>query len=161
MSKSAFPHLFRLNQLPFAYGASIIEVVRRKEFSKALMDWLDKLQRALNEFANAENSRRSKIKEEVLIQLPWQVTVLEDTNQVGVELSVIDGAEILDPVQVSQADIDSLLRAFAELANDRDIMSTVRGENPINALCDRLRNVIAESSSPLQDLERLAVGLSE
>ena len=105
-SKAAFPHLQRLNQLPFAYGSSVIEVVRRKDFNAALNDWLARLQAALNEFAGAETSRRTKLRDNVLSQLPLQIPALEESVQVAIELSMADGGEALSKMALGQKDVD-------------------------------------------------------
>ncbi|ORX33486.1 hypothetical protein BD324DRAFT_639538 [Kockovaella imperatae] len=160
-TKSAFPHLHRLNQLPFAYGVSVLEVVRRKEFSGALIHWVAKVQRALDDFLRQECERRLKVQEEILVQLPWQITVLEESMNVHVETEVEDGVEALAKVDITSADVDTLMQSFERLASDKDIASTFKtiDVNPVNHLCDKLKSVIATSISPDQELEKIAIGL--
>jgi len=105
-SKAAFPHLYRLRNLPFAYSASVVEIVRRKEYGQFLSEWTSKLKEVLTRFTSKENTRRSKIREDVISHLPFTLPALDDSMRVGVELSVSNGLEVLKGVVLERKDVD-------------------------------------------------------
>jgi autophagy-related protein 11 len=113
-TSAAFPHLQRLHVLPFAYAATVIEVVRRKEFSSALTAWTDRLARSFATFADNEGSRRKEIRANVL-QLPFTVA-LDDTTP-RFDLSISTGSEGLAGYNITKGDLgskcnmDSLIQA--------------------------------------------------
>lgn len=105
-SKAAFPHLYRLRNLPFAYSASVVEIVRRKEYGQFLSEWTSKLKEVLTRFTSTENTRRLKIREDVISHLPFTLPALDDSMRVGVELSVSNGLEVLKGVVLERKDVD-------------------------------------------------------
>lgn len=106
-SKAAFPHLARLHQLPFAYAATVVEVVRRKEFASFVVDWTTRLADTLAKFTSVEKARRLAIRNDTLSQLPWTVAAIEDTMNPSVEVVVNVGVEALAKVNLGRSDIDS------------------------------------------------------
>ena len=105
-SKAAFPHLYRLRNLPFAYSASVVEIVRRKEFGQFLSSWTSRLGDVLAKFTSAESSRRQKIREDVISHLPFSLPVLDDTMRIAVELNVSTGLDVLKSVTLDRQDVD-------------------------------------------------------
>lgn len=108
-SKAAFPHLRRLRNLPFAYAATVVEVVRRKEFGQFLDEWTGRLRETLLKFTTTENVKRQQVREEILSQLPFAVPVLEDSTKIGVDMTVTTGLEALKNVQMDRNDIEGKL----------------------------------------------------
>lgn len=106
-SKSTFPHIIRLRQLPFAYGAAVIEVVRRAEFSTSLLDWTSRLSEALNVLTAAEQKRRLEYRSDVQANLPWTVSQLDESMSLTVDINVASGSDALAGMHISRQDIES------------------------------------------------------
>lgn len=105
-SRTAFPHLSRLQLLPFAYASSIVELVRRKEFASWLTEWISRLQRTLSRFTQDEMDKRQKIKDDSYGQLPFQIPALDDSMTVRFEITAKTGDELLKGLDISRGDID-------------------------------------------------------
>lgn len=105
-AKAAFPHLHRLHQLPFAYAATVVEVVRRKEFAAFLLDWTNRLTTTLSKYTAIETLRRQQLKADTLAYLPWTVTALEESMVPNVEVAAVGGAEALVAMNLGREDID-------------------------------------------------------
>jgi autophagy-related protein 11 len=105
-SKAAFPHLYRLRNLPFAYSASVVEIVRRKEYGLFLSEWTTKLKEVLTNFTGTENTRRQKIREDVISHLPFTLPALDDSMRVAVEVGVSTGLDVLKGVTLERKDVE-------------------------------------------------------
>jgi len=124
-SKAAFPHLYRLRNLPFAYAATVVEVVRRKEFGEYLSDWTYRLRTVMDKFISAESTRRAKIMEDVISHMPFTAPVLEDQGKIGVEIDVLPGLDTLKSVTLGRSDIQG--RYDVRLRTETDGRSTPLG----------------------------------
>lgn len=101
-SKAAFPHLQRLHRLPFAYAATVVEVVRRKEFGVYLASLANRIKDGLGSYLDVEKERRAELKE-ALSQLPWTVAALEmDALLVDVRY---ERNELLEGLSVGRKDV--------------------------------------------------------
>ncbi|KAJ6586410.1 putative peripheral membrane protein [Mycena vulgaris] len=72
--KTSFSHIARLHNMLYAYGATVVEVVRRKEFGDAPQSILE----VMAKLSASERKRRQVHRGEVHGQLPFE-TRLEDT----------------------------------------------------------------------------------
>jgi hypothetical protein len=83
-TKAAFPHLYRLHHLPFAYAATVVEVVRRKEFGQFMNDWVGRLRETLINFTAREMARLSSMMflrtSKPVCTLTSAVTFIESSN---------------------------------------------------------------------------------
>jgi len=105
-SKTAFPHLQRLHHLPFAYVATVVEVVRRKQFSTFLLDWTARLDEVSGKFIGTERKRRQDLRDETLSSLPWSVVGLEESMAPAVHLSAGGDSETLAAMSITREDIE-------------------------------------------------------
>lgn len=115
-SKGGFPHLHRLHNLPFAYAATVIEVVRRKEFSQFFLERTSALAEALAKVVNAEKKRRTAHRIQVLAMLPWDLGPVIDGPGPSVEMSVVGGGEALSNLNLSRADVQGMSRSLGSVA---------------------------------------------
>lgn len=149
--KSAFPHLERLHNLPFAYAANVVEIVRRKEFSHSLVEWASRIGHAVNTYLDEEAKRRQRHKTEN--QLPWEIPALEESQLPRINMS-INGAEALTSVALGKADIDHLVSSIKELQDDPDFMSLDPTENPIPVLSSRLAQLLPSLDNLNEELNQ-------
>jgi hypothetical protein len=103
--KAAFPHLERLHQLPFAYAATVVEVVRRKELAERLKEITARINDEVASYLDKERARRVGLRESALSQLPWTVAALEE-DKLEWKVNVRVGNEVLSGMQIGQADVD-------------------------------------------------------
>jgi hypothetical protein len=171
-SKAAFPHLARLHQLPFAYAATVVEVVRRKEFASFVVDWTTRLADTLVKFTSVEKARRLAIRNDTLSQLPWTVAAIEDTMNPSVDVVVNVGVEALAKVNLGRSDIDSesaecgvgdgrtrvltwidLLAWVESLKGDESL--AIDGSDPIAFLQTNLEAMISKIDLAGDELDRM------
>ena len=170
-SKAVFPHLQRLHQLPFAYAASVVEIVRRKEFSAFLLDWTSRLSDTLGRYTSAEQVRRHQLKADTLSQLPLSVPALEESMSPKVEVSVLGESQSLAGVGIGREDIDSefvemdagliypidLMKWVDSLQADPEILAAIEGgdANPIDSLQTSLQVLIANMDVASGELDNM------
>nr|XP_019008838.1 uncharacterized protein I206_06522 [Kwoniella pini CBS 10737]OCF47619.1 hypothetical protein I206_06522 [Kwoniella pini CBS 10737] len=131
--KAAFPHLHRLRQLPFAYATVVAEVVRRKEYSRLLLEWSVRLSETLTRFTSTEKTRREQVQAEMVAQLPFGVVGLEDSGP-RVDITVVTGAEGLNGVKFGQEEIEKVLAVLEE--SDEEYLSAL--QHSIESLIGRV-----------------------
>jgi hypothetical protein len=166
-SKTAFPHLSRLHQLPFAYAATVVEVVRRKEFATFLVEWSARLAETLGKFTSAERDRRQEIRNDTLSQLPWSVPAIEETQSPSVDVVLNVGAETLSGINLGRGDVESkwirdgadvdLLRWVESLKVDKELLLAIEdGEsNPIPFLQSNIEGLIGKLDTAGEELDRM------
>jgi len=57
-------------------------------------------------FTNTENTRRQKIREDVISHLPFTLPALDDSMKVAVEVGVSNGLDVLKGVTLDRKDVD-------------------------------------------------------
>ncbi|KAH8828988.1 putative peripheral membrane protein [Flagelloscypha sp. PMI_526] len=75
---SGFGHIQRLHRMPYAYSATVVEVVRRKEFARFFYSRAQNVLEVIGKISTAERKRRLAFRSEVHGQLPFEVRGLDD-----------------------------------------------------------------------------------
>ncbi|PWZ00305.1 hypothetical protein BCV70DRAFT_190302 [Testicularia cyperi] len=73
-----FKHLSRLKNMLWAYGASVVEVVRRREFAKHFLGKSQSLAELMAKLSASEWKRRQLYRSDVSSLLPWEVKGMDD-----------------------------------------------------------------------------------
>ncbi|TKY85365.1 hypothetical protein EX895_005527 [Sporisorium graminicola] len=73
-----FKHLHRLKNMLWAYGATVVEVVRRREFAKHFLGKSQSLAELMAKVSASEWKRRQFYRSDVSSLLPWEVKGMED-----------------------------------------------------------------------------------
>ncbi|QRW05476.1 autophagy-related protein 11 [Ceratobasidium sp. AG-Ba] len=100
--KGGFPHLQRLRSMLYVYGATIVEVVRRREFSRFFMDKAQAIAELLAKLSAHERKRRQVYRSEVHGQLPFDSRVMDEPAPT-LEISTSGGGEV--PITLERQDI--------------------------------------------------------
>lgn len=115
-SKSSdFKHLTHLHQMPLAYVATVVEIVRRKEYAKLLGAKAIQLAEAMSRFRNTEQKRRETFRTDVKKYVPIDFSGLED-SPAFVEVSTINITDVLP--DVSRDDLEALVGLLHHLQMD-------------------------------------------
>jgi hypothetical protein len=108
--QTTFNHLHRLHKLPVIYSATVVEVVRRKEFSTFLVEWIGRFLEVMNRFTSLEKRRRREEASESWTLLPWEMRSVfgEEARgaEIKVEISVTGGADSLAGNKLERRDVD-------------------------------------------------------
>ena len=170
-SKAPFPHLSRLHQLPTAYAAAVVEVVRRKEFVQFLAEWTSRLANTLEKYTETERKRRQLVKAEMLSNLPWSIAALEETSPLSVGIKLVSGEDALEAINLNRSDIESesdlapascglmrdLVHWVESLRSDPDILASIEAEDsdPVAFLQTNLDGLISRMDGFSAELDRM------
>ncbi|KAF8887526.1 hypothetical protein BD779DRAFT_1526741 [Infundibulicybe gibba] len=77
-NKNSFSHIQRLHNMLYAYGATVIEVVRRKEFSRFFYQRAQSILEVMAKLSASERKRRQVYRSEVHGQLPFETRGMDD-----------------------------------------------------------------------------------
>lgn len=117
-----FRHLARLNKMLWAYGATVIEAVRRREFNTHFLAKSQSLAELMAKVSSKERKRRNNYRSEVAGQLPWEVKGMDEappslelstsrTTPTGPELErrdVEDLLQMIDEIEATLAQADAI-----------------------------------------------------
>ncbi|KAI0792411.1 putative peripheral membrane protein [Abortiporus biennis] len=102
-AKTSFSHIQRLHNMLYAYGATVIEVVRRKEFAQFFFIRAQGILEVMAKFSAGEQKKRQVFRGDVQGQLPFELRGMDDPvpaidfsptgshdSQYSLELHVLD-----------------------------------------------------------------------
>ncbi|WVQ76737.1 hypothetical protein IAR50_006411 [Cryptococcus sp. DSM 104548] len=124
--KSAFPHLQRLHQIPFAYATAVAEMVKRRDFGQMLGDWTKRLKGTLENFVQVEQKRRQAVQSEWFSQLPFSIPGLNESQSPRVDITVITGSEGLSNVSFGYEEIEKLVAWLEHIQDDPDVQAVMQ-----------------------------------
>lgn len=116
-AKSSFVHIQRLHNMLYAYGATLIEIVRRKEFTRFFYQRAQSILEIMAKLTATEKRRRQIYRGEVHGQLPFDAKGMDDSVPT-IDFSLAGGKE-MDSEQsypLERSDVD----AFMQMLDDLD-----------------------------------------
>ncbi|KAF8267535.1 hypothetical protein EI94DRAFT_1730240 [Lactarius quietus] len=115
-AKNTFPHIQRLHNLVYAYGATVIEIVRRKEFSRFFYTRCQIILEVMAKLSVIERKRRQVYRGEVHGQLPFDPKGMDDAvPSVDFSPSGSRDTDSLYPWSVQISAVSDLLRVLEDL----------------------------------------------
>ncbi|KAI9437447.1 hypothetical protein H4582DRAFT_1954670 [Lactarius indigo] len=109
-TKGTFADIERLHNMVYTYGATMVEVVRRKEFSRHFHRKCQGFSEVMSNLSAAETERRHAFRDEILDQLPFDLIGMDDSLP-SVEISASGGEDTNNHFTLERHDISDLLRA--------------------------------------------------
>ncbi|KAF9425316.1 oligomeric, coiled-coil, peripheral membrane protein [Podila epigama] len=159
-----FSQLVYVQRIPIAYGALIVEIVRRREYSKLLLQKSQQLAEVMSRFRQLEQRRRDSFRSEVAKFVPVVVPGLDDAPPFS-EINALSTRDRLPPFtrehviefeglisQLSAAfgqqesSIDGHLLAGTESNPD---VSSVSGQEPHQDALSKLRVALVKMTSQM------------
>ncbi|KAH8103090.1 putative peripheral membrane protein [Cristinia sonorae] len=111
-AKTSFSHIQRLHNMLYAYGATVVEVVRRKEFASFFSHRSHSILEVMSKFSAAERKRRQLYRGEVHGQLPFEPKGLDDQVP-SIDFTPMRVPEA--PYSLERSDVDTLMQVFDDL----------------------------------------------
>lgn len=111
-SKNSFSHIQRLHNMLYAYGATVIEIVRRKEFSRFFYQRAQSILEVMAKLSASERKRRQVYRGEVHGQLPF------DTKGMDLPVPTIDfspSGSTDSAYSLERADVEGFFLMLREL----------------------------------------------
>ncbi|EIW78562.1 hypothetical protein CONPUDRAFT_138782 [Coniophora puteana RWD-64-598 SS2] len=110
--KNSFSHIQRLHGMVYAYGATVVEVVRRKEFENFFYQRAQSIMEVMAKLTSNERKRRQIYRGEVHGQLPFDLRGMDGTVP-GVEISTPARQDA--PYNLEREDVEALLQMLQDL----------------------------------------------
>ncbi|KAL4268989.1 Autophagy-related protein 11 [Pleurotus pulmonarius] len=127
--KTSFSHIQRLHHMLYAYGATVIEIVRRKEFSRFFNQRAQSILEVMAKLSASERKRRQVYRGEVHGQLPFEAKGLDDPVPT-LDFTTALGSDVA--YSLEREDVDGLLGVLDELeqisrtSNDAIALGAIR-----------------------------------
>ncbi|KAJ3826685.1 putative peripheral membrane protein [Lentinula raphanica] len=131
-SKNSFSHIQRLHNMLYAYGATIVEIVRRKEFARFFYQRAQNILDVMSKLSSSERKRRQVYRSEIHGQLPFETRGMEVEPVPTIDFSSSMGDESDPGYSLERTDVDDLLHVldsleeFSRKSNDGAALSAVR-----------------------------------
>ncbi|KZS87250.1 hypothetical protein SISNIDRAFT_491213 [Sistotremastrum niveocremeum HHB9708] len=148
-SKTSFSHIRRLHNMLYAYGATIIEIVRRKEFIRFFGQRAQVVAEMLAKLSAGERKRRQIYRSDVHGQLPFDARGLED-NVPSIEISTVSSSEL--PYSFERSDIESFFEEMGRIEHSIPSFS----HHPMQATREALEKLVVRMDSLEANFDRMA-----
>ncbi|KAH7099705.1 hypothetical protein BKA62DRAFT_283781 [Auriculariales sp. MPI-PUGE-AT-0066] len=112
-SKAAWQHLQRCHNMLYAYGATLIEIVRRKEFAQLFSQRAQTMAEVMARFSAIERKRRQVYRSEVQGQLPFETRGFDDPVPTLDMSTAMSGSGII--YELERADVHAYMRFVEDL----------------------------------------------
>ncbi|KAG2142447.1 putative peripheral membrane protein [Suillus clintonianus] len=111
-AKNSFSHIQRLHNMLYAYGATVVEIVRRKEFAHFFYQRAQSILEVMAKLSASERKRRQVYRGEVHGQLPFDTKGIDDVVPT-IDFSPSGSKE--PTYSLNREDIDVLLQVLSDL----------------------------------------------
>ncbi|KAG2363479.1 putative peripheral membrane protein [Suillus spraguei] len=111
-AKNSFSHIQRLHNMLYAYGATVVEIVRRREFAHFFYQRTQSILEVMAKLSASERKRRQVYRGEVHGQLPFDTKGMDDVVPT-IDFSPSGGKE--PSYSLNREDIDVLLQVLSDL----------------------------------------------
>lgn len=142
-----FKHLHRLKNMLWAYGATVVEVVRRREFAKHFLGKSQSLAELMAKVSASEWKRRQFYRSDVSSLLPWEVKGMDDKPP---------SLEITTPRVSSEGMADlglADLQALYELLDHIDYQLREDSIDGVDSPIPEVKAALQALAAALQDLD--------
>ncbi|KAI0942131.1 hypothetical protein AcV7_002650 [Taiwanofungus camphoratus] len=152
-AKTSFSHIQRLHNMLYAYGATVVEIVRRKEFARFFYRRAQSILEVMAKLSANERKRRQVYRGEVHGQLPFETRGMDDPVP-SIDFSPTGSPD--SPYSLERADVDGLLKVlddiehFAQTSQDPAALGSVREARA------GLEKLIAKMDSLESSFDRIA-----
>ncbi|KZV76457.1 hypothetical protein PENSPDRAFT_741294 [Peniophora sp. CONT] len=112
-TKNAFTHIQRLHNMIYAYGATLIEIVRRKEFARFFYQRAQLILEVMAKLSNTEKKRRQIHRGEFHGQLPFDLKGMDDAVA-SIDFTPMGSSEG-SMYNLQRSDVDDFMRVLSDL----------------------------------------------
>ncbi|KAF8068787.1 putative peripheral membrane protein [Lyophyllum atratum] len=110
--KNSFSHIQRLHNMLYAYGATVVEIVRRKEFSRFFYQRAQSILEVMAKLSTSERKRRQVYRGELHGQLPFETRGMDDLVPT---IDFSPSGNLDASYTLEREDVDGLLRVLDDL----------------------------------------------
>ncbi|KDQ06894.1 hypothetical protein BOTBODRAFT_192771 [Botryobasidium botryosum FD-172 SS1] len=147
-NKGGFPHLARLHHMLYMYGATLVEIIRRKEFGRFFSERAHSLAELMAKLSTTERKRRQLYRSEVHGQLPFEVKGMDDSAP-SLEISTKGLSD--SPFNLERDDFLAFLDALNEMEMSIPVPSTTP-DSQLSADADGVLHPVKDVKLALEKL---------
>ncbi|KAF9500734.1 putative peripheral membrane protein [Pleurotus eryngii] len=151
--KTSFSHIQRLHHMLYAYGATVIEIVRRKEFSRFFNQRAQSILEVMAKLSASERKRRQVYRGEVHGQLPFEAKGLDDPVPT-LDFTTALGSDVA--YSLEREDVDGLLGVLDELEQISRTSNDAIASGAIRESRGALEKLIVKMDSLESAFDRIA-----
>lgn len=135
-----FKHLNRIKKMVWAYGASLIEAVRRSEFTPLFMKKAQHVAELMAQFTESERTAREEHAVQVASQLPWEPAIGTQPPSLDVSIRRRDSE---DTSSLSREDLRVFFQQLDALEAELLKIDPQKSCNPVNEIRSELQGLVA------------------
>ncbi|KAG6830914.1 hypothetical protein H0H87_006837 [Tephrocybe sp. NHM501043] len=136
--KNSFSHIQRLHNMLYAYGATVVEIVRRKEFSRFFYQRAQSILEVMAKLSASERKRRQLYRGEFHGQLPFETRGMDDPVPT---IDFSPSGNVDASYSLQREDVNDLLRVLDDLdqyAQSSSDAAALRAVRECRAALDKL-----------------------
>ncbi|KAI8976594.1 hypothetical protein BD414DRAFT_524466 [Trametes punicea] len=152
-TKTSFSHITRLHNMLYAYGATITEIVRRKEFARFFYQRSQTILEVMAKLSSNERKRRQAYRNEVQGELPFEVRSLDDPVP-NIDFSPQGSSD--STYSLERTDIDEFLRVLDDLQQFAQQSENGAALDSITETRSKLDKLIGKMDSLEAGFDRIA-----
>ncbi|TFK84892.1 hypothetical protein K466DRAFT_588523 [Polyporus arcularius HHB13444] len=152
-AKTSFSHIARLHSMLYAYGATVVEIVRRKEFARFFYQRAQSILEVMAKLSSNERKRRQAYKNEVQGELPFEVKAMDDAVP---NIDFSPGGSSDSPYTLERVDIDDFLRVLEDLEHFAKEANDSVAEASVHEARSKLDKLIGKMDTLESGFDRIA-----
>ncbi|CAL1699479.1 unnamed protein product [Somion occarium] len=152
-AKTSFSHIQRLHNMLYAYGATVVEIVRRKEFAQFFYQRAQGILEVMAKLSANERKRRQLYRGEVHGQLPFETKGMDDPVP-SIDFSPSGSSE--SPYSLERGDVDSLMKVLQDLEHFAEVSLDPVAKTSVRDARIGLEKLIGKMDSLESGFDRIA-----
>ncbi|KAJ7275721.1 putative peripheral membrane protein [Mycena rebaudengoi] len=151
--KNSFVHIQRLHNMLYAYGATVIEIVRRKEFSRFFYQRAQSILEVMAKLSASERKRRQVHRGEVHGQLPFETRGMDDPVPT---IDFSPSGNLDTAYSLEREDVDGLLHVLDDLENASQTANDLVALGAVRECRAALEKLVVKMDSLESGFDRIA-----
>ncbi|RDB29904.1 Autophagy-related protein 11 [Hypsizygus marmoreus] len=151
--KNSFSHIQRLHGMLYAYGATVVEIVRRKEFSRFFYQRAQSILEVMAKLSASERKRRQVYRGELHGQLPFETRGMDDPVPT---IDFSPSGNLDSTYSLEREDVDGLLKVLDDLEQYSRSSNDVAALKAVRECRAALDKLVARMDSLESGFDRIA-----
>ena len=146
--------LLSAHRLPVAYGTTLVEIVRRKEFNNILVRLCNQWSQSVNDIRTREERRRNSFMSQIGIYVPPELVSCVDHNVPIIEISVVNSPRIDRSIfsDLSRTDLEKFQKDLSRIRINMDTSSSKQQDCLASNSLFKLLQVLNEMTVQLDSM---------
>ncbi|KAJ3995825.1 putative peripheral membrane protein [Lentinula boryana] len=154
--RNSFSHIQRLHNMLYAYGATVVEIVRRKDFARFFYQRAQNILDVMSKLSSSERKRRQVYRSEIHGLLPFETRGMDVDPVPTIDFSSSMGDDSDAAYSLERADVDGLLHVLDDL---EELSRKSNDGAAVSAVCEcrmSLEKLVVKMDSLESGFDRIA-----